>query len=190
MSPPSADQLLAIARNYWRSDKDYDSRLENPPEYDRLCALWEQELKKLDQWWAFLDALKRELPDFTIGDATATAFASFRCAAYPAHNPRRPLQWAVVGCVSILAPVYAIYGVRYESSGEGPGGEQVFLHSLPPEMRFPAEIIARRLEATFGVSALPRETAETPIPLFVHWREPPNTTLFHALFTSQPERVP
>jgi hypothetical protein len=188
--PLSAEQLLSISRNYWPSDKEYDSRRENPPEYDRLCDLWEQELKKLDQWWAFLDELKRALPGFTIGDATATANTSFRCAAYPESNRLRPLQWVVVGCVSILAPVYTIYGVQYEYSGKELIRDRVFLDLLPSEMRFPAEVIGKRLEATFGVSPLPREVAATPIPLIVHWKQPPDTTLFHALFTSQPERLP
>jgi hypothetical protein len=57
-------------------------------------------------------------------------------------------------------------------------------------MRAPAGIIARRIVETFGAHALPREIAETAVPLFVDPQQPPNTTLFHALFTSQPERVP
>jgi hypothetical protein len=57
-------------------------------------------------------------------------------------------------------------------------------------MRAPADIVSRRLETTFGVSTLPREIAETPIPLYVEPKEPPNTTLFHALFTSEPESLP
>jgi hypothetical protein len=188
---PSAEQLLSIARNYWRSDKEYDNSSESPPEHIRLCELWEEELKKQDRWWAFLDDLEKELPDFTIGDATATPDASFRCSAYPASNRERPpLQWVVVGCVSILAPVYTVYGVRYEYSGTKVLRHQVFFEPLPPEMRRPADVIARKLESTFGVSALPREVADTPIPLIVHWTEPPRTTLFHALFTGQPERVP
>jgi hypothetical protein len=61
---------------------------------------------------------------------------------------------------------------------------------LRPETRAPADIIARRIEATFGANMLPREMARTPVPLYVQWKEPPETTLFHALFTSQPESLP
>ena len=57
-------------------------------------------------------------------------------------------------------------------------------------MRAPADIIARKLEATFDVRALPRDLADTPIPLIVHNREPPDTTLFHAFFDSQPDNIP
>ncbi len=41
-----------------------------------------------------------------------------------------------------------------------------------------------------GSSKLPREVAETPVRLFVQWVEPPETTLFHALFSNEPDNVP
>jgi hypothetical protein len=110
--PLSADQLLTLARNYWRADKLYHSRTDNSPEHERLGELWEKELKKLDRWWAFLDALKQELPDFTVGNATATPDACFRCAVYSPMSPSsETLRFIVVGCVSILAPIYTVYGV-------------------------------------------------------------------------------
>jgi hypothetical protein len=186
----SVEQLLAVVQQYWRDDKVYHFRSENSSENERRGALWEKELKKLEQWWAFLDELKRELPGFTLGDATATCDVCFRCAAYsPTNLQKPPLRWAVVGCVSILAPVYTVYGAQSE---HGPTGriDRALFEPLPPEMRGPADVIARRIEATFGVSALPRELAETPVPLIVDPKEPPDTTLFHALFTSQPESIP
>jgi hypothetical protein len=187
----SAEQLQALARNYWPSTDEYHFRQETSPERHRLHARWEEELKKIDQWWAFLDDLKRELPEYRIGDATATPDASFRCIAYP-DQPRllRGFRWDVVGCVSILAPVYTVYGVQFEYRGKQRTCAQVSFEPLPPELRTPADIIARKLEATFGVSALPRDIAETPIPLFVEWKKPPDTTLFHALFTSEPQSLP
>ena len=186
---PYPEQLLAIARNYFRADKIYHFRTDSSPENKRLCDLWDEKLKKLDQWWALLDELEKELPGFTIGDGTATADTSFRCSAYPpSDNPRMP-PWVVVGCVSILAPLYTVYGVQFEYSGKKQSGDKVFLDSLPPEMQHPAEVIARRLEATFEVRALPHELAQTPIPLIVGWKEPPHTTLFHALFTSEPQSI-
>ncbi len=187
----SPEQLLAIAREYWRADALYDFRTDSSPENQRLCALWESELKGVERWWALLETLERALPEFSLGDATATADASFRCAAYPLSNRELPpVRWAVVGCVSILAPVYTVYGVRSVYRGTMLAGEQVFLEALPPEMRRPAEVIAQRIEAAFGVEALPHGIAATAIPLFVEPQAPPHTTLFHALFTGQPERIP
>jgi hypothetical protein len=187
----SAEALLSIARNYWRPDKEFDFRLENSPEAERFLQRWEQELEKMDEWRAFLRALGEALPGFTIGNATATCDACFRCSVYPeAEDKSQPRRWVVVGCVSILAPVYTLYGVQYEYRGGERISDKVFLGALPPEMQAPVDVIARKLETTFGVGALPRELAETPVPLIVEPQEPPKTTLFHALFTSRPERVP
>ena len=187
--PLSAKDLLSIARDYWRPDKHFSFRPENSPEAEKFLDLWERELKKMDQWRAFLRDLGESLPDFNIGNATATCDACFRCSVYPkAEGTSQPRRWVVVGCLSILAPVYTIYGVQYSDQDS----ERVvgIFDSLPPEMQAPAEVVAKRMEATFGVSVLSRELAETPIPLIVEPKEPPNTTLFHALFISQPERVP
>jgi len=189
--PLSSEHLLDIARNYWPSDKSYYLSQEHSPETKRLQELWEQELKKQSRWWAFLDELEQALPNFDIGDATAAGNTSFGCTAYPPnYRQMQRFRWAVVGCVSILAPVYIIYGVQSEYSGTKWSCGKVLLEPLPPEMQHPSSVIARKIEETFGVSALPRAIAETPVPLFVEWNEPPHTTLFHALFASQPERVP
>ncbi|MCY1076865.1 hypothetical protein [Archangium lansingense] len=145
----------------------------------------------MERWKAFLSDLQQALPGFTIGNVVTTADASLRCVAYPVtgtHLP--PSNQVVVGCVSIVAPVYIIYGVEYERIGGARRHPRIDFEPLPPGMRFPADIMARKIEATFGVSALPREIAETPVPLFVEWKEPPHTTLFHALFTSEPGNLP
>jgi len=188
----SPEALLVIARKYWRADNAYDATLENPPEYKRLSALWDEKLRDdLDRWRAFLDALRPELPDFRIRDGTTSSEGAFRLMAY-ADSPRQPppFRFALVGCVSILAPIYTVYGVRYDFVGSARHHPKLSFEPLPPEMRAPADVIARKLEATFAVRRLPREVADTPIPLFVHNLAPPETTLFHAFFDSQPDNLP
>jgi hypothetical protein len=187
----SAEQLLVIARDYWPSDMESYLRPEASPAFARLNELWRRELTRMDRWSALLGELRADLPEFIIGNATAPGDASFRCVAYPKEEDRQPTrcEWVVVGCLSVLVPVYTVYGVQYTYTDKK-RSHQVFFDPLPREMRAPADIIARRIEARFEASALPRGIAETPIPLFVDPREPPNTTLFHALFISQPERVP
>jgi len=189
--PLSAEQLLSIAQDYWRSDKEYYLRQEKSPEAERLEALWDQALESINQWHVFLDDLERELPGFTIGDSTSTSDACFRCVAYPTKgSPLPPFRWVVVGCVSILAPTYIVYGVDYDRIGKARRNPKISFEPLPPEMKLPADVIARKIEETFGASKLPREMAEIPVPLFVEWKEPPHTMLFHALFTNDPENVP
>lgn len=186
----STDQLLNIARQYWPSDLESYLRPKMGPEGERLQALWKQELAKMEHWRGFIRALRGELPGFTLGNATCPFDACFRCSAYSEIDHSPQLDWAVIGCVSILAPVYAVYGVRYELKGKQRLSSEVFLESLPDEMRAPSEVIARKIEETFGASAFPRELNEVPVPLFVGLKQPPNTTLFHALFTSEPDIVP
>jgi hypothetical protein len=187
----SAERLLEVARSYWRSDKDHYLRQEKSPETERLQALWEHELERVAPWKAFLDDLQQELPEFSIGSVVSTCDAGLRCIAYPVRgSPLPPFDWVVVGCISILAPVYIVYGVGYERVGGARCNPKLHFEPLPLDMRVPAEVIARKIETTFSVSALPREIAETPIPLFVEWKEPPATTLFHALFTSEPDNLP
>lgn len=145
----------------------------------------------MDEWWAMVEALQQELPDFSLGNITATCDASFRCGAYsPREQPGEPSRWVVVGCMSILAPVYTIYGVRFEHRDRKRVRGTVVLDPLPPDMRTPSQAIAKQIESRFGASALPPEFAATPIPLFVEPRESLDTTLFHALFTAEPASVP
>jgi hypothetical protein len=184
----SSEQLLSVARNYWPSSNEHYLKGEASPEIEKLQKRWEQELKNIDRWWAFLEELEGELPEFSIGDATATVNASFRFIAYSGKDA--PNLFAVVGCVSILAPVFTIYGLEIEDIEATRSVRRVCFEPLPDKMQGPARVISRKIEATFGVSALSRELAETPVPLFVEWKEPPDTTLFHALFSGKPESVP
>lgn len=186
--PPSTADLLSIARNYWSSSEEYYLKGEASPENQRLDALWQEELKRMDRWRALLADLRKELPEFTIGNATATLHASFRCTAYSKKTDQR--RFALVGCLSILAPVFTVYGLEFEYQGETRTVSRVCFEPLPDYMRRPAAVIAGKIETMFGASALPREMADTPVPLFVEWKKPPHTTLFHALFASTPERIP
>jgi hypothetical protein len=60
-----------------------------------------------------------------------------------------------------------IDGIEFERAGKVRLSSKVSFEPLPAQMRHPADVFARKLEATFGVSALAREMAETPVPLVV-----------------------
>jgi hypothetical protein len=166
----SLEDLLSVARNYWPSTKDSYLKQEVGPEIERLQRRCE-----------------KELPGFKLGDATATRDACFRCVAYPpATSPR----WVAVGCLSILTPVSFVYGVHLEYRGAERVGQKAHFGPLPSETHHAADIIARKLEDTFGATMLPRELAQLRVPLFVEFKEPPETMLVHALFTSTPESIP
>jgi hypothetical protein len=190
--PLTLERLLEIASEYRDTTGDSYARQEASPQYWRLAALWKQERAKLGRWHDFLREVGNALPGFTLGDGTAPLSPCFRCVAYPASSyPHPGVPWAVVGCVSILAPVYALYGVEFEL-GEGNVRKRstVRFEPLPSHMAAAASVIARKVEAELAVTALPRELAQTPVPLFVESKAPPETTLFHALFMDRPEIVP
>ncbi len=177
---PSIEELLAVARDYWPSSLEASLHPETCPEYHRLQERWRQELTRLDRWYAFLDGLKNDLPGFIVGDATATVDACWRCAVYPRECNASPSDWAVVGCVSILTPVSTLYAIH---QGE-------FFSPPPSEMRAVSDVLTRSIESTWKVVTLSRDITQTPAPLWVDPHQPPDTTLFHALFTSQPGSLP
>ncbi|RKH14313.1 hypothetical protein D7Y13_25000 [Corallococcus praedator] len=191
---PSTEELIAIARHYWRADDLYDFRIEPSPEFERFEALWNEKLKELDRWRALLNQLRRALPECTVGDYMAASVnGCFGVLVYPPRVEvlhRTQLAWTVVGYLSILAPVYTVHCVRREFQGTHLKDSQVFLKPIPLELQGIAEAIAQRIEADYGATALPLDIAQTPVPLYVHFMKPPRTTLFHALFSSEPENIP
>lgn len=189
----SVEELQSIARSWWPSYADGERPLASSPEFQRLRALWGQETKKLSAWRSFSRGLRSHLPGFITENLTTLHDACYRCGAFPNPQPASR-AWAVVGCMSILAPIYTLYGFQVEDTGETFARqkrtrETLFFEPLPPEMQRPAEVMARRMEETYGVTRLPREIADIPVPLFVEPVEPPHTSLFHALFLGYPEGV-
>ena len=177
---PSTKELLAVSRAYWPSSLEAYLHPETCPEYQRLQERWRQELAHLDRWHAFLDVIKNDLPRFTVGDATATVDACWRCVVYPREGNSSASDWAVVGCVSILAPVSTLYALH---QGE-------FFSQPSSEMRAISDVLTRSIESTWKAVALSQDITQTPVSLWVDPHQPPDTTLFHALFTSQPGRLP
>ncbi|WP_434388151.1 hypothetical protein [Melittangium boletus] len=144
----------------------------------------------MDPWLAFRDEIGSKLPEYVIGETYSSHDGGPRCIIYPPDDLRtHSSDWTVVGCLSLLAPVYFIYGLERERQTKV-RRYKVSFETPPPHMSLPAKIIARTIEASFGASALPRAVANTPVQLFVGNLAPPKTTLFHALFTDEPETIP
>lgn len=188
--PLSAEHLIKVVGNYYDAINNFHFTPETSPEANRRQALWTQWIAHMEPWLAFRNEIGSKLPDYVIGETYSSHDGGPRCIIYPPDDSRTPSSdWTVVGCLSLLAPVYFVYGLardrrtkarRYKVSFEPP----------PPHMSLPAQIIARTLETSFRVSAVPRTVADTPVHLFVGNLEPPKTTLFHALFTDEPETIP
>ncbi|NOK12377.1 hypothetical protein [Corallococcus exercitus] len=182
---PSTEELLEIARTYWPSQEDPNQELS--PEELRLHALWQKKLAEPGPWDVLIEQLRKAFPEKGIGNITTSRDASFWCVIYPSRGREPPgLHWVYVGCASIIAPVYTVYRTLIEF-----GERQVFRQlDLEPPAVEPAITMARLMESTMGLSLLPPDIANHPAPVFVDWKSPPKTTLFHALFTSRPENFP
>ena len=191
--PLSLEQLMAVARRYWPTSEAgaRGSALESCPESLRRHELWEQKLKEIARWWAVLDDLRNELSGFVIGDATATPDACFRCVAHPAgaQSASAP-YWSVVGCLSIIAPVHTVYGVQFERHDRKRVFKGLDLELQRTETKTLADVMARQFAMKLGSSLLPAESVRVPIALEVQGKRPPETLLFHALFTNEPENLP
>ncbi|WP_434384778.1 hypothetical protein [Melittangium boletus] len=184
---PSREELLDTVRRYYDADTSSHFTTATSPQAARRHERWARWTADLRDWDALRDELSRELPGYLTGELYPTTDGGPRCLVYP---PEGAVEWVVVGCVSLLAPVYFIYGVQYTHEEGGPRTPHVRFEPAPAPMAHPARILARAIETRWGYSALPRELAETPVPLVTGWREPPETTLFHALFTNTPDNLP
>ncbi|WP_147441940.1 hypothetical protein [Corallococcus exercitus] len=190
---PSAEDLLAVARLYWGADEAYLFRQDPSPEDLRYEALWAEKNVERSRWGSFVKTLRKVLPGCDAWDyAPGLANPSFGVLIYP-HQERdmmRPqTRWTVAGYLSILAPVYTVHCVRRVFLGKHLLEAKAFLGPIPLELQDVASTVARRIEEEFGATALPLDVAQTPVPLYVNFMKPPATTLFHALFTSEPENI-
>jgi hypothetical protein len=191
----TVEALVVRASHYWPADLEWYERGERAPENDRRLALCQQQWQQRgEQWSALVAGLRQHLPNYSIQDATAPSEPCFRCSVYLPEKQLKPrLVQVVVGCLSMIAPVYTVYGLQYEFRPKKfykKSNQQLFLDTLPPEMLEPADVVARRIEARFDAERLTREVAATPVPLHVGITSPPNATLFHALISEQPTSVP
>jgi hypothetical protein len=191
----TVQELIARASHYWPADFEWHGRGERAPEIDRMLALRkEQWQQRGEQWLALIEDLRQELRGYSIGNATAPSEPCFRCSVYlPEARGKPRLEQVVVGCLSLIAPVYTVYGFQCEyrrGKRLQNSNERLFLDELPPEMKEPADIVARRIEALFGVERLTPEVAATPVPLCVDITFPPHATLFHALISTHPDSIP
>jgi hypothetical protein len=187
----SKEDLLEIARKHYDSTNKFHFATEASPETQRLHALWAQWIADMSSWYHLRDKLSSELPNHNTGETYPTNDGGPRCMVYPPKESSPPTSdWVVVGCLSLLAPVYFVYGVKYNYIDGRLQNPKASFEPPPPGMEFPARVVARTIETTFGYSALSREIAETPVPLFAGWLAPPQTTLFHVLFTNDPSNIP
>jgi hypothetical protein len=188
---PSKEDLIAIVRKYYDSTNAFMFTTELSPETKRLDEIWKQWTANMGPWRAFTDELRSALPNYIIGETYPSMDGGPRCMVYlPKESWSSKSNWDVVGCVSLLAPVYFVYGVEWDYIDGRRQNLRASFAPPPPSMAWPAQVVARAIEKMFCFSAFPREWAETSVPLYAGLLEPHETTLFHTLFTSAPSIIP
>lgn len=183
--------LMNVVQQYYDASGELHVASRPSLATERLTALWEQWIEERSAWTELRRQLKSELPGHDIGETYSTHDGGPRCLIYPPKESRTPTgNWIVVGCISLLAPVYFVYGVECDFLEGRLRNDKASFEHPPVEMAFAAQVVARKIEATFGFSELARDIAATPVALFAGNMEPPDTTLFHVLFTNAPSRIP
>lgn len=187
----SKEELIAIVQNYYDSSNAFLFTTELSPEAKRHYELWKQWTANMHPWKEFKAELRSALPNYQIGETYPSADGGPRCLVHLPRESWSPTSnWTVVGCVSLLAPVYFVHGVEWDYIGGRVQNAKAHVGQPPPSMLLPTRVVTRVIERVFGFSALPRELAETPVHLYTGLIEPPQTTLFHTLFTSEPSNIP
>jgi hypothetical protein len=187
----SKEDLLTIAQKYYDSSNSVPPSVEPSPEALSRHSLWEQWISDMSSWYALRDTLSSALPGYITGETYSSSDGGPRCMVYPPEESGAPTSnWIVVGCVSLLAPVYFVYGVEQDNIGGRLRNSKASFEPPPTDMIVPARLVARTIETVLGYSPLPQEIAATPVPLFIEALEPPETTLFHVLFTNEPSNIP
>jgi len=192
MSPaPSPEELIRIVQGHYNSSNAFLFTTEPTSEETRRQGVWSKWIENMAPWRRFRAQLKGELPNYIIGETYSSSDGGPRCIVYPPEDSRTlNSNWIVVGCVSLLAPVYFVYGAECDYAEGSLRNIKASFEPPSANMSLPARIVARMIEASFGFSAVSREVAETPVHLFAGLLEPPKTTLFHTLFTSAPNSIP
>jgi len=193
MKTPTRDELIQRVRLYYPSGSVWnDEQHGRSPERLRLNALWNDILPVYHEteWARLIDELQRAVAPLMIGDATAPRDdGGFRCTVYR-RDPAADLTTIVVGCVSLIAPVYTIYVARVDINRTRI--PTLFFDPLPEDTRATAEIVASVIEKHFPYARLPYAMTSTPTPdlLLTVPSKDGKATLLHTLFTDTPESLP
>jgi len=197
MTSFTAAGLMELCRQYYPAGRTLDDHEHGAsPEWHRFHSKWHEAMADRSRWLTLRSALEEAFPGASVGDATAyTHDGGYRCCVH-AIGPRDRgdgVSLEVVGCVSLLAPLYFVYGTQHRYRGgrrDNPAAD-VFLEALPEALTSSASKVARVIESVFGYQPLPVQLASVPIPgLCLDHFEPGRATLFRALFTLEPALLP
>jgi hypothetical protein len=170
MSDASIATLLEVVHHYYPEAKwAYDSNPRATPEGQRYSAAWQRALEDYARWVDLVQQFEQGFPEYGVMDITmSTGTQCYRVGvSIPKHEiPVRPPCeiHEVIGCVSILAPVYLIYGLHRVFTIKRVQGSNTLRFQLTGEMARCATRLSWAIEQYYpSHRPLPIEAGEVRI---------------------------
>ncbi|WP_143101260.1 hypothetical protein [Stigmatella aurantiaca] len=203
-------RLKALVHQYYAKgfpaeEDDYSQPLlvyQRTPEHQRWRACWEKALA-WNEWRTLLKELPRAFPGDGVGAGTQPfASACLRCFVYRKEvQPRGEIFITrIAAAVSVLAPLYVVYGTAQKYGEEGGSEEQrryrpsrpALSFEFPGALKAEADALSRLVEQSLGCRPFPLALAQVPLPGirvgFFNGEQAP--TLLDALFSDDLENLP
>lgn len=167
--PPSAAALVELVHRFYPANlHEDDPRYAASAENQRLLEARSRAWETREAWQQGLSHLRQALPQNPTEDWTALHSDScWRVRVYlpeplPVEGGGQEFR-SVVGLVSLLAPVAALYTSFHQKFGTLWRQPTLFFEPVP-ETRPIEEAVERVLHAALGVHRIPSQTLFTPVP--------------------------
>jgi hypothetical protein len=168
-APPSAAALLELVHRFYPANLHGDDpRYAKSEEHQRLLQVRSTAWENREAWKGVLAQLRTVLPQSEVEDWTALHSDScwrvrvYLPASIPVEGGGQEFQ-SVVGLVSLLAPVSAIYTSFHQKFGTLWRQPTLFYEPVP-QARGIEEAVERVLHAALGVQRLSTQTLFTAVP--------------------------
>lgn len=182
-----ADELIALVHRVYPSNLEgNDPRYDASVEFQRLIAAREAAMADAQVWDSFFRRLRDAVPGCHVENWSTLRYdACRRCRVYlPGTTPASTEVKAVVGLVSILAPVFAIYASHQTYEGQRVSNTHIYFPPLPTEFHEHEATLDGLIRSSFGFERLPNHILFTPVPdLQVGNKAPEKVQLIDCLFT-------
>ncbi|HZI12552.1 MAG TPA: hypothetical protein VE153_19370 [Myxococcus sp.] len=160
----SPKALVDLAHRYWPANllSTDDPRYTTSEEIQRQKALRDTAWKDSGSWAAFLERLEQEMPGCAPWDLPYLLHEPCRYCRISLPGPGEVRELACM--VSILAPVYVLFGSRQRYESERMVWNEVSFPPLPDGFQPQESTLARLVETQLGCTRLDRDALFTPVP--------------------------
>jgi hypothetical protein len=163
----TGEALVQLVHRYYPAGiENYDPRHEASEETQRLRALVKAHVGGTPAWKDFIQRLRVEFADCSVWDSTVPWHDP--CYSVRVSNPGRVtgdlVFDEVVGLVSTMAPVYALYASHTDRTDSPEDKGWLRFPPFPSRLQAHEAKLAGLIEATFGYTRLPNDILLIPVP--------------------------